>query len=155
GADLSREARGMDDRPVEPEHEAKSISRETTFTRDVTDLDLLRRTIRQLSEGVGWRVRKEGLRGNTVKVKIRWSNFTTLTRQTTSPQATDADAEIERAAQALFRAAWGGQAVRLIGVGVSGFDDEPQQMTLFDNSAEKADPADKENQLRLQDTLDN
>ena len=99
-------------------------------------------------------VRKEGLRGNTVKVKIRWANFTTLTRQITFPQATDADAEIERAAQELFRMAWGGQAVRLIGVGVGGFDDELQQMTLFGEDITPADPADKESQLRLQDTLD-
>ena len=157
GADLSREARGIDDRPVETERDTKSISRETTFTRDVTDLDLLRRTIRQLSEGVGWRVRKEGLRGNTVKLKIRWADFTTLTRQQTFPQAVDADADIEQAAQTLFRNVWTrGQAVRLIGVGVSGFDDEPQQMALFaDEAKPSAAPApDKESQLRLQDTLD-
>jgi DNA polymerase-4 len=159
GADLSREARGIDDRPVETERDTKSISRETTFTRDVTDLDLLRRTVRQLSEGVGWRVRKEGLHGNTVKLKIRWSDFTTLTRQQTFPQAVDADAEIERAAQTLFRNVWTrGQAVRLIGVGVSGFDDEPQQLPLFDDpatSAEASAATDKESQLKLQNTLDN
>ncbi len=153
GADLAREARGIDDRPVEPEHDAKSISRETTFTRDVTDLDLLSRTLRQLVEGVGWRVRKEGLRGNTVKVKIRWANFVTLTRQQTLPHATDDDAEIEQVAQALFRSAWTpGQAVRLIGVGVSGFDDADQQMALWQDSAE---PPDRQgNQRRLQSTLD-
>ncbi|MBI1257772.1 MAG: DNA polymerase IV [Chloroflexi bacterium] len=158
GADLSREARGIDDRPVESERDTKSISRETTFTRDVTDLDLLRRTIRQLSENVGWRVRKEGLRGNTVKIKVRWSNFTTLTRQQTFAQATDSDSEIEQAAQTLFRNVWTpGQAVRLIGVGVTGFDDEPQQMALFDDSAAqpKDSAADKESQLKLQNTLDN
>ena len=158
GADLSREARGIDDRPVETERDTKSISRETTFTRDVTDLDLLRRTIRQLSEGVGWRVRKEGLRGNTVKVKIRWSNFTTLTRQQTFAQAMDSDVEIEQAAQLLFRNVWTpGQAVRLIGVGVSGFDDEPQQLALFDDAAAKPEASaatDKNSQLRLQNTLD-
>ncbi len=149
GAEMAQHARGQDSRPVEPESEAKSISRETTFTRDVTDLDLLRRTIRQLSEGVGWRMRKAGLRGNTVKVKIRWSDFTTLTRQQTLPQGVESDAEIEQTAQALFRAAWQpGQAVRLIGVGVSGFEESAAQLALWqENSGD-------EQQRKLQSTLD-
>ncbi len=153
GADLGCEARGIDDRPVESERDTKSISREVTFTRDITDLDSLRRTIRQLSEGVGWRVRKEKLRGTTVKVKIRWADFTTLSRQQTLPQATDDDDEIEKLAQSLFRAAWTpGQAVRLIGVGVSGFDDADQQLSLWQD--ETAELTDKENKKRLQTTLD-
>jgi DNA polymerase IV len=154
GTDLAREARGIDTRPVEPEHDAKSISRETTFTRDVTDHEVLRRTIRQLAEGVGWRVRKAGLRGNTIKVKIRWSSFTTLTRQQTLAQATDEDAEIERVAQELFRSVWTpGQAVRLIGVGVSGFDDSEQQLGLWHEDA-ATDEQRRESQRRLQSALD-
>lgn len=148
GAEMAQHARGEDQRPVEPESETKSISRETTFTRDVTDLDLLRRTIRQLCEGVGWRMRKAGLHGNTVKVKIRWSDFTTLTRQQTLPQPVEQDAEIEQLAWGLFRAAWSpGQAVRLIGVGVSGFDESAAQLELWQD--ETADE-----QRKLQDTLD-
>lgn len=153
GKEMAEHARGIDMRPVTPEHDAKSISRETTFNRDVTDADALRRTIRQLAEGVGWRVRKAGLRGTTVKVKIRWSDFTTLTRQTTLPQATDDDDEIERLAQALFRAAWlPGTPVRLIGVGVSGFDDAAQQLSLWGDAAAAED--DPESKRRLQSTLD-
>ncbi|MFN8450929.1 MAG: DNA polymerase IV [Anaerolineae bacterium] len=149
GADLAREARGIDTRPVEPEHDAKSVSRETTFTRDVTDREVLARTIRQLAEGVGWRVRKAGLRGNTIKVKVRWSSFTTLTRQQTLPQPTDDDAEIERVAQELFQAVWTpGQAVRLLGVGVSGFDDADQQLGLWQEDAVS------DEQRRLQTALD-
>ncbi len=148
GGELAQRARGIDNRPVEPEHDAKSISKETTFTRDVKDIELLRRTIRQLAEGVGWRVRKAGLRGNTVKVKIRWSNFTTFTRQMALPQPTDDDEEIEKVAQNLFRAAWTpGQAVRLIGVGVSGFDDADQQLGLWQEEA-------SEEKRKLQNTLD-
>lgn len=132
GGEMALRAKGIDNRPVETEHDAKSISKETTFTRDVNDLAFLRQTIRQLAEGVGWRVRKAGLRGNTIRVKIRWSDFTTLTRQQALPHATDDDAEIERVAQELFRGAWtAGQAVRLIGVGVSGFDDAEQQLSLW------------------------
>jgi DNA polymerase-4 len=148
GGELAQRARGIDKRPVEPEHDAKSISRETTFTRDVTDFETLRRTIRQLAEGVGWRTRKAGLRGNTVKVKIRWSDFTTLTRQLALPQPTDDDEEIEKVAQSLFRAAWTpGQAVRLIGVGISGFDDADQQLGLWQE-------AESEEKRKLQNALD-
>ncbi len=149
GADLAWRARGRDDRPVEPEHDAKSISRETTFARDVADGEVLRRTIRQLVEGVGWRLRKAGLRGNTIKLKIRWSDFTTLTRQQTLPHAVDQDAEIERVAQALFRAVWRpGQPVRLIGVGISGFDDSEQQLALWGEAETDED------QRKLQAALD-
>ena len=148
GGEMGQRARGIDNRPVETEHDAKSISRETTFERDVSDLTLLRQTIRQLAEGVGWRVRKAGLRGTTVKVKIRWSDFTTLTRQLALPQATDDDMEIERVAQELFRGAWtAGQAVRLVGVGVSGFDDAEQQLGLWQDEA-------SEEKRKLQETLD-
>jgi DNA polymerase-4 len=148
GGEMALRAKGIDNRPVETEHDAKSVSKETTFARDVNDLAFLRQTIRQLAEGVGWRVRKAGLRGNTVRVKIRWSDFTTLTRQQALPQATDDDTEIERVAQELFRGAWtSGQAVRLIGVGVSGFDDSEQQLGLWQD--ETADE-----KRRLQATLD-
>ncbi len=148
GAEMAQRAQGIDTRPVESDHDAKSISKETTFARDVTDLALLRQTIRQLAEGVGWRVRKAGLRGNTIRVKIRWADFTTLTRQLALAQATDDDAEIERVAQELFRGAWtAGQAVRLIGVGISGFDDAAQQMGLWQDET-------TEEKRRLQATLD-
>lgn len=148
GAELSQRARGLDDRPVEPEHDAKSISKETTFTRDVKDPAQLHQTIRQLAEGVGWRVRKAGLRGNTIRVKIRWADFTTLTRQQALPHATDDDAEIEQVAQTLFRNAWlPGTAVRLVGVGISGFDDTEQQLELWQDET-------SDDKRRLQSTLD-
>jgi len=153
GADLSQRSRGIDDRPVEPEQDAKSISRETTFDRDVSDADVLRQTIRQLVEGVGWRLRKAGLRGSTVKVKIRWSDFTTLSRQQTFPHAVDQDAEIERVAQDLFLSAWTPrQPVRLIGVGVSGFDAADQQLDLWqEDTGDEQTQAEKR---RLQSALD-
>ena len=149
GADLAWRARGRDDRPVEPEHDAKSISKETTFARDVADGEVLQRTIRQLVEGVGWRLRKAGLRGNTIKLKIRWSDFTTLTRQQTLARAVDDDAEIERVAQELFRAVWRRQPVRLIGVGISGFDDSEQQLELWGDESTL-----DEDQRKLQSALD-
>ncbi|MBN1678941.1 MAG: DNA polymerase IV, partial [Anaerolineae bacterium] len=81
GAELAQRARGLDTREVVTEHEAKSISKETTFSRDVNDGDVLRTTLRRLADGVGWQVRKSELVGRTITLKLRWTDFTTLTRQ--------------------------------------------------------------------------
>jgi DNA polymerase-4 len=132
GADLAQRAKGIDDSPVEPESETKSVSKETTFARDVRDGQVLRRTLRQLSEEVGRRLRQEGLSGGTVKLKLRWSDFTTLTRQVTLEQTTNHDDVIHAAAAELFEKVWSsGQPVRLIGVGVSGFREASQQLGLW------------------------
>jgi len=149
GAELSRHARGMDDSPIITEHEAKSISNETTFTKDVKDPEQLRKTLRQLSEGVGCQLRKSGLRGRTVKLKLRWSDFTTLTRQTTLPEPSDLNEQIYTAALGLFEQTWKPtRPVRLLGVGVSHFEAPPaRQLSLWD----AAPTADRQ---RLQQALD-
>lgn len=136
GADLARRARGIDERPVVTEHEAKSISKETTFAADVSDPRELRRTLRRLSDGVGRRLRQAGLSGPTVKLKLRWADFTTITRQVTLPEATDRDGAIYEAALALFEDVWrGGGPVRLLGVGVSGLEETTHQLGLWDTDA--------------------
>ncbi len=133
GADLALHARGLDDRPVVVEREAKSISKETTFDRDVGDAALLRRTVRDLAAGVSRRLRSSRLAGSTVKLKLRWSDFTTPTRQVTLAQATDDAEEIGRAALGLFERLWQpGRPVRLIGVGVSGLGQPLRQPTLWE-----------------------
>lgn len=132
GYDLHRRAQGIDNRPVETERETKSVSRETTFARDVTDHDHLKHTLRELSDSVGYRLRDKGLAGTTVKLKLRWDDFTTLTRQTTLPTAIDQDDAIYTAALDLFKNHYDGQRVRLIGVGVSGFETSAQQLSLWD-----------------------
>ncbi len=148
GQDLARRAKGIDTRPVETEHETKSISQETTFAQDVTDGLTLRRTLRHLAEGVGRRLRQKALRGTTVKIKLRWADFTTLTRQITLPQPTDLDAVITRAALDLFEQNWpSGKRVRLLGVGVSGFETPAYQLSLWANPA-------TEQERKLQATLD-
>lgn len=137
GEELALRARGLDDRPVEPESEAKSVSKETTFARDTDDLDALKRTLRHLSDEVGRRLRRDGLRGVTIRLKLRWSDFTTITRQVTLDQATHHDETIYTAAASLLERAWKpGAAARLVGVGVSGFDDAGQQLQLWDAEAE-------------------
>lgn len=148
GEELAQRARGLDDRPVENDGEAKSVSKETTFSRDVTDVMQLQRTLRSLSDGVGRRLRQDGLSGTTVKLKLRWADFTTLTRQVTLPAPTHHDEAIYAAVLDLFRKTWTkGRPVRLVGVGVSGFEGEAFQPGLWDV------PLSEEAQ-RLEQTLD-
>jgi DNA polymerase-4 len=133
GTDLSQRARGIDDSPVEPESETKSVSKETTFSRDVRDGQVLKRTLRQLSEEVGRKLRRDQLTGSTVKLKLRWQDFTTLTRQVTLEQPTNHDDVIYQAALDLFEHNWAqGRPVRLIGVGISGFREGSQQLGLWE-----------------------
>ncbi len=79
GRDLHRQARGIDDSPVVVEREEKSLSREVTFAQDIGDRRALRKALLSLSEDVARRLRKRGLRGRTVKLKLRYADFTTLT----------------------------------------------------------------------------
>lgn len=139
GRELARRARGEDDRMVVTEREAKSMSQETTFARDVRDDKVLERTLRQLANDVAGYLRKADLAGATVRLKLRWPNFTTLTRQTTLPQRTDDEAVIAATALQLLRAVrQSGQAVRLIGVGVSGLGYPIRQLELWDTISEKS-----------------
>ncbi len=139
GRDLARRARGEDERMVVTEHEAKSMSQETTFARDVRDDAVLKKTLRELSEEVGRNLRRSKLAGTTVKLKLRWPNFTTLTRQATLPQRTDEGAEIyEQALDLLKSARKPGQAVRLIGVGVSNLGVPVRQLGLWDMQSDKS-----------------
>ena len=139
GRDLARHARGQDDRPIVTEHETKSISQETTFSRDVRDDKILEKTLREHSAQVGRRLRESNLAGTTIKLKIRWPDFTTLTRQTTLEHSTDQSKEIMKVALSLMRTVLKpGQAVRLIGVGVSGLRSPIRQLTLWDAGSEKS-----------------
>jgi DNA polymerase-4 len=148
GYDLSVRARGIDNRPVETERETKSVSRETTFSRDVTAISTLMKTLRDLSDSVGYRLRNKHLAGTTVKLKLRWDDFTTLTRQTTLPHPINQDEQIYRAACDLFDEHYPpGTPVRLIGVGVSGFETGTTQLSLWDS------PRQEEN-TDLQSALD-
>ncbi len=153
GRDLARRAKGIDERPVTTHREAKSVSQETTFRRDVSDGAELRQALRRLSEGVARRLQRKRLAGSTVKLKLRWSDFTTPTRQTTLRQPTDDAGQIYTAVLKLFEPLWRpGQAVRLLGVGVTNLDERPYQPRLWDMETEafrRAEAAyEKERRLR-------
>ena len=138
GHDLYSHARGIDDRPVETSHEIKSISRETTYARDVSDPAVLDNTLRELVESVGNQLRKEGFSGTTIKLKLRWPDFTTLTRQVTLPAPTNQDEIIYQAARKLFTDTWQSpRKARLIGVGISGFEQSLRQLSLWEDKDER------------------
>lgn len=137
GRDLSYHAKGIDHRLVEPQRESKSISQETTFTRDVRDGDQLRRVLAEQAEGISKELKRKRLTATTVKLKLRWSDFTTLSRQTTLLQPTDDDDQLRTAAMRLFEQEWQGQLVRLIGVGVTGLSNTARQLSLWDTPDEK------------------
>jgi DNA polymerase IV len=138
GYDLARYSRGMDDSPVHTEHAVKSISQETTFDKDVSDPGRLEQTLRDLTEQVGARLRKDGLCASTVRLKLRWPDFTTPTRQMTLAQPSDQDGILFAAVQQLFLKLWQpGRAVRLLGVGTSGLSRCAHQLPLWETTTEK------------------
>ena len=138
GQFLKNNALGIDTRPVENYDEMKSISQEMTFDQDISDVDIVIREIRKISEKLGFRLRKNKLMAYTIKVKIRYSNFKTLSRQTTLQKAIDQDSIIFDHAQQLFLNHWDQNfSIRLIGVGVSQFLEGEKQLSLWDTQEEK------------------
>jgi DNA polymerase-4 len=136
GLHLLALSRGIDPREVVAGRETKSVSNETTFPTDIADRKALRVILLQLVEQVGWRLRNEGLAGRTVHLKARYADFSTVTRAQTLATPTDATATLWQTASALLdRLPRPGQALRLLGVGVSGFEAEPPgQSELFDTT---------------------
>ena len=126
---------GLDERRVVPDREARSVSHETTFAEDIDDMEILRAWAIELTEQVAQRMRRYNLRGRTVQLKVRFSDFRTITRSTTLPRPTNVTQSIWAAAEEMLstRLPAKHMAVRLLGVGVSGFDRvEQKQLSLFD-----------------------
>jgi DNA polymerase-4 len=133
GAALARHAKGLDDRPLQMEHEAKSLSKEHTFAEDVRDEAALRQTIEKQAAAVASALQHKGLSGTTVVLKLRWADFTTLTRQTSLFAPTNQAQVIADTALRLFTHTWqAGLAVRLLGVGVSGLNAASAPISLWD-----------------------
>ena len=131
-------ARAEDDRPVEPEREAKSVSVEGTYDTDLTDRKLMESLLTRQAADVAGRLRRHGLSGRTVSIKVRLHDFTTLSRSSTLGSPTDSAATIARLARALLADLDTSGGVRLLGVGVSGLADWVQE-DLFGESEEEAE----------------
>jgi len=142
GAGLYALARAQDDRPVVPERETKSVSVEGTYDTDLTDRPLMEQLLTRQAGEVAARLKKSGLSGRTITIKVRLHDFTTLNRSTTLPSPTDHAGTIARLARALFadlvEAGDTSGGVRLLGVGVSGLADWIQE-DLFGDSLEPED----------------
>ena len=117
GPEMRRRARGVDGTPVVVQREAKSRSVERTFSRDIAAAEALLESIRHMSEDVAGQLRKEGVTARAIGIKLRYSDFTTLTRSHTRPEPTDAADAIYEDAAVLFERAWEPlRPVRLLGV---------------------------------------
>jgi DNA polymerase-4 len=137
GMELAARALGRDDRPVLESHGRKSLSAERTFSKDISSEKELHRTLLQLSERVGGRLRKAGMVGSTVRIKLRWPDFSTISRQARLAQPSDQDMEIYHGALTLFSKCWRrGRSVRLLGVGLADLGPQLRQLELFDRTWE-------------------
>lgn len=130
GLILYQRSRGIDPRPVHGDVPAKSESAERTFERDVQDKNLLYRALGAHAERVAQRLRKNGLAGRTITLKIKFSDFQQITRSRTLGRQTSAAETIHATACAILEAERLRKPVRLIGLGVSGFDFRSQQLLL-------------------------
>jgi len=120
GARLARLARGLDDRPVRTEREAKSISAETTFEHDIGELRALELRLWRLCEKVSARLKAGGLAGSTVTLKLKSANFRLRTRAQSFDRPTQLAAKIFACGRELLAREIDGTRFRLIGIGVSG-----------------------------------
>jgi len=133
---LVQRAAGFDTSPVARDTDRKSVGRETTFAEDTNDRAFLDEILFRLSCEVGSRLRTKGYRGRTVTVKLRYSDFVTVTRAHTVPDPLDLDGEIFGIAQELLAAALTRRLrVRLVGVTVSSLEPSPHQLDFFEDPA--------------------
>jgi DNA polymerase-4 len=150
GEHLHELARGIDDRPVETEREAKSIGHEDTYDHDLRDRGAMRRELLSLADRVSSRLRRGGMRGKTVTLKVKYQDFVQVTRAITLPGPTDDGGTIYRCAlDLLLDTEAGARPVRLLGISVSKLvpaagapkKDRMEQLGLFGRPrAGKPDP---------------
>ena len=143
-------ARGVDDRRVVPDRDAKSISHETTFAADIGDAEVLKSWLLELCEQVATRLRRQDLRGKTVFIKMRYGDFRTVTRSESLDAPTNVTQELYASAARLLRAqlARDPGALRLLGMGVSAVTTESmEQGQLFEQG-------EREHQRRIDTVVD-
>ena len=131
GVELVLLANGIDDSPVTVNREdAKSIGRSTTLPHDITDIEYAKAILMELSDDIGMTARKNGKKGHTVQITIKYSNFNTITRQMTiNPSCNVKD--IYAAGVKLLESNWNNEPVRLLGISLSGFQNDGEQISLF------------------------
>ena len=136
GMALAGKSRGLDaggwfDSEIGDDTGPKSISHEHTFGEDTADVAQLEATLARLCEMVGRRLREHKLYAGTVQLKLRTSEFTTITRAHSPARPTQLDTELYQEIRDLFRRNWNGGKVRLLGVHASGWSEGEEQMDLL------------------------
>jgi DNA polymerase IV len=143
GLALAGKARGEDaggwfDHDIAADLDAKSISHEHTYNQDTADISTLQATLMRLSEMVGRRLREANFHAATIQLKLRYKDFTTITRAHTLPNPTQLDIEIFEQIRALFQRNWKkGAQVRLLGVQASSFTKQPAQIDLLEGGRQQ------------------
>jgi DNA polymerase IV len=143
GLALAGKARGEDaggwfDSEVGADLDAKSISHEHTYNQDTADPTQLEATLMRLSEMVGRRLREANFHARTIQLKLRYKDFTTITRAHTLPTPTQLDTEIFEQIRTLFRKNWKPDSqVRLLGVQTSSFTTQPDQISLLEGTRQQ------------------
>jgi DNA polymerase-4 len=141
GLKMHQLAMGMDERDVEPHQDAKSIGHEMTFSRDILDVDTAKRELLALAGRVAHRMRRDQVEGRTITLKVKYSDFTRITRAVSLSRATDDGSEIyAEVCRLLEKTAVGKRPVRLLGISLSHltFLGSGAQMNLFEeNKASK------------------
>ncbi|MDX1981187.1 MAG: DNA polymerase IV [Bryobacteraceae bacterium] len=137
GLALAGKAQGLDaggwfEGEVGDGEEPKSVSHEHTFGEDTADAEKLEATLTRLSEMVASRLREYRLWARTVQLKLRYHDFSTITRAATLDRATQLDIDLVEQSRRLFQANWNGKRVRLLGVQASGLQGEEGQINLLD-----------------------
>ena len=132
-------ARGIDPAEVQPERARRSVSHEQTYSQDVDDPEVLRKTLLWMAESVGEALREKRVVAQTVRLKMRYGDFTTVLRQVTLPRATDQGQVLYEAALGLFERYWRPpRPLRLIGLGASGLLEEGgYQLSLLDQTDQR------------------
>ena len=151
---LHRLSCGEDDRELTMEWREKSISREHTYPVDEPKRETLIATLRDIADDVGFRLRRDGRYATVGKLKIRWGDFRTVTRQRPFELAVRDDFTFREMALQLFDDVYDGKPIRLIGFGVTGLQEDaphPQMMLFDDGSSEARDK--RENLCRAVDTI--
>ena len=147
GLVLAERARGLDPTPVRAGgRSARSVSREVTFGEDVTDLERLRRTLRSHAERVGADLRGQGRRARTVTLKLRWTDFTTLTRSRTLERPAQTTEELSECGWALLDELLARESlrpVRLIGLGATNLVEDAVQLGFDDGTTRRAEQVDR------------
>ncbi|MBQ6586449.1 MAG: DNA polymerase IV [Coriobacteriales bacterium] len=125
--------RGIDDSPISTDHEVKSVSNEMTFSTDLVDEREIREAIKMLAAKVGRRLRAKGMTGSTVILKLKYDDLSVRTARKPLPMSTDLEDEFIPQLMGLVPELWQpGCKVRLLGVGISGFQERSEQLSLLD-----------------------